>query len=107
LSGTYRIPEVARPLLRAALLDHQIRGLPAYALFAHRDGGLLLAQAMGHRIARAAAIADVPLPHAATPAGHSDSGPEEPFAAPLVNVGARIDGDASPPRPRPHLPPRH
>jgi hypothetical protein len=32
LSGTYRIPEVARPLLRAALLDHQIRGLPVYAL---------------------------------------------------------------------------
>ena len=33
LTGTYRIPEVARPLLRAALLDHQDRGLPAYTLF--------------------------------------------------------------------------
>ena len=41
LSGTYRIPEAARALLRAALLDHQIRGRPAYGLFFHRDGGLL------------------------------------------------------------------
>ena len=39
------------------------------------------AQAMSHRLARAAAIADVLLPHAATPAGRSDSGPETPFAA--------------------------
>jgi hypothetical protein len=109
LTGTYRIPEVARPLLRAALLDHQDRGLPTYALFTRRDGGLLLAQAMSHSIARAAAIADVPDPHAATPAGRSDSdsGPETPFAAALVNAGARIDGAGSPPRPRPHLPPRH
>ena len=70
--------------------------MPSYILFTRRDGGLLLAQAMGHHIARAAAIADVPLPYAATPAGYSDSGPETPFAAALVNAGARIDG-AGPP----------
>jgi hypothetical protein len=39
LPGTYRIPESARPLLRAALLDHQARGLPGYALFAAGRGG--------------------------------------------------------------------
>jgi hypothetical protein len=33
LPGIYRLPEPARPLLRAALLDHQARGLPGYALF--------------------------------------------------------------------------
>ena len=44
LTGTYRIPAAAAPLLRAALLDHQARGLPDYVLFAHPAGGLLLTQ---------------------------------------------------------------
>lgn len=106
LPGTYRIPEPARPLLRAALLDHQACGLPAYALFAGaRGGGLLLPQAMGNLIGRAAALADLPIPLAATSAGRSDSGSEEPFATALVNSGAvRIDGGGPPPRLRPRLP---
>lgn len=60
--------------------------------------------AIGHRIARASGVADVALPYAATPAGRSDSGPEGPFAAPLLSGGARIDGAGPPPRLRPHLP---
>ncbi len=106
LPGTYRIPERARPLLRAALLDHQARGLPAYALFAGaRGGGLLLPQAMGNLIGRAAALADLPVPLAATSAGRGDSGSEEPFATALVTSGAgRIDGGGPPPQLRPRWP---
>lgn len=99
LPGIYRIPESARPLLRAALLDHQARGLPRYALFAaERGGGLLLPEAMSNVVGRAAAIADLPLPMAAISAGRGDSGPEEPFSAAIFSGGAiRIDG-AGPPR---------
>lgn len=42
LAGTYRIPAAARPVLRAALLDHDAGGLPGYALFGRRDGRLML-----------------------------------------------------------------
>ena len=76
LTGTYRIPAAAAPLLRAALLDHQARGLPDYVLFAHPAGGLLLTQRMANLIARAATLAGVLAPLAATPLGRSDSGPE-------------------------------
>jgi hypothetical protein len=48
LPGTYRIPADATPLLRAALIEHQARGLPGYALLTAHDGGLLLAQAMAN-----------------------------------------------------------
>ncbi len=48
---------------------------------------------MGNLIGRAAALADLPIPLAATPAGRDDSGSEEPFATTLVNSDAvRIDG---------------
>ncbi|WP_298798304.1 hypothetical protein [uncultured Pseudonocardia sp.] len=104
LTGIYRIPGVAAPLLHAALLDHQARGLPDYALFVHPAGGVLLTQRMANLIARAAALAGVHRPLAATRAGRSDSGPEEPFAATLVKSGAvRIDGAGPFPRLRPHL----
>ena len=54
-------PEPARPLLRAALIDHQAHGLPAYALFTGvRGGGLLLPQAMGNLIGRAAVLVSLP-----------------------------------------------
>jgi hypothetical protein len=44
------------------------------------------------------------VPIAVTTAGRSDSGPEEPFAAALVNSGAgRIDG-SGPPRGYDHPP---
>ena len=93
LTGIYRIPATAGPLLHAALLDHQARGLPYYALFTHPAGGLLLTQRMANLIARAAALAGLPRPLAATRAGRSDSGPEAPFAATLVNIDAvRIEG---------------
>lgn len=39
LPGTYRIPAAAAPLLRATLLDHQVRGLLPYALLGRRDAG--------------------------------------------------------------------
>ena len=55
------------------MLDHHIGGLPDYALFAHRDGGLLLTPAMANLIGRAAALAELPIPPAAT-SGRSDSG---------------------------------
>jgi hypothetical protein len=69
------------------VLDHQARGLPDYVLFAHPAGGLLLTQRMANLIVRAATLAGVLAPLAATPAGRNDSGPEEPFAAALVNSG--------------------
>jgi hypothetical protein len=100
LPGTYRIPVSAAPLMRAALIEHHERGLPGYALLTGRDGGLLLAQAMVNRIARTATFAGI-----SRAVGRSDSGPEEPFAAPLVNSGAvRIDGAEPPSWPRSHLP---
>jgi hypothetical protein len=89
-------------------LEHQTRGLAAYALFAHHDGGLLLTRAMAHRIGHAATLADLPLPHAATAAGRSDSKPEAPFATALINSGAvQIDDAGPPPRPRSHQQPTH
>jgi hypothetical protein len=80
LPGTYRIPLRARPLLRAALLDHNARGLPDYRLLADRDGGLLLTQRMANLIGRAAAHTSLPPPPAATSA-RRDRGPDGPFAA--------------------------
>jgi hypothetical protein len=54
---------------------------------------------MANLVASAAALADLPRPLATTTAGRSDSGPEEPFAAALVNSGAaRVDGGVPPPR---------
>lgn len=62
---------------------------------------------MANLIARAAALAGLPRPLAATRAGRSDSGPEAPFAATLVNTDAvRIDGTGPAPRLRPHMLPR-
>jgi hypothetical protein len=53
---------------------------------------------MANLVANAAALADLPRPVAATTTGRSDSGPEEPFAAALVNIGAaRVDGGGPPP----------
>jgi len=60
LPGIYRVPLRARPLLRAALLDHDARGLPVYRLLADHDGGLLLTQRMANLIGRAAANAGLP-----------------------------------------------
>ncbi len=99
LPGIYRIPELARPLLRAALLDHQARGLPAYALFTEgRGSGLLLHQAMGNLVGHAAALADLPIPLAGTRDGRRDYGPEEPFSAAVFSGGAvQIDGAGSSP----------
>ena len=107
LSGTYRIPERARPVLRAAVLDHQARRLPAYLLLAGRDGRLFPTRAMSHRIAQAAHTTGVPLPHAATPAGRSSTLLETPFAAALITNGARIIGAEPPPRLRPRSSARH
>lgn len=96
LPGSYRIPAAVAPMLRAALLDHQARGLPAYALFSCPTGGLLLSQRMASLITRAATVTGLPRPVAATATGRSDSGPEPPFGAALINSGAvRID-DADP-----------
>ncbi|GAA2574711.1 hypothetical protein GCM10010210_57290 [Pseudonocardia hydrocarbonoxydans] len=63
--GSYRGPALAAPLLHAALLDRQ---------------------------ARADALAGVPRPPAATRAGRSDSRPEPPFVAALVNPGSAVRG---------------
>ncbi len=102
LPGTYRIPAAAGSLLRAALIEHQARGLPGYALLTGHDGRLLLAQAMANLITRTATFAGLP-----RSIERSDSGPEEPFAVGLVNSGGvRIDGAGPYPRPRPDLP-RH
>lgn len=104
LSGRFRVPVAVRPLVRAALLDHQTRGLPAHAMFRRRDSGLLLSQAMANLIGRAAELADLPISHGATRAGNGDSWYEEPFAAALVNHGTRIDDSEVSPRPRVQLP---
>ena len=77
LTGTYRIPAAAAPLLRAALLDHQAHGLPDYVLFTHPAGGLLLTQRMATS-SPGPPPRRVLAPLAATPAGRSDSGPEGP-----------------------------
>ncbi|MGH3612847.1 MAG: hypothetical protein ACRDRK_09665 [Pseudonocardia sp.] len=62
---------------------------------------------MGNLIGRAAALADLPIPLAATSAGRGDSGPEEPFSAAALSGGAvRIDGAGPPLRLRPRRPNR-
>jgi hypothetical protein len=81
-------PSTPAPLLRAALVDHQTRGLAGYALLTAHGGRLLLTQSHGqpHRPDRNPRR---------TPRSieRSDSGPEEQFAAALVNSGSvRIDG---------------
>ncbi len=80
LPGTYRVPLRARPLMRAALLDHDARGLPVYRLLADHDGGLLLTQRTANIIGRAAAHAGLPPPPAAT-TQRTDCGLDGPFAA--------------------------
>ena len=57
-----------------------------------------------HRLAQADEPLDAALSGLSRVVERSDSGPEEPFAAALVNSGAvRIDGTGPPPPPRPHL----
>lgn len=90
LPGTYRIPLRARPILRAALLDNDARGLPVYRVLVDHDGGLLLTQRMANLIGRAAVHAGVPPPLAAT-TQRSDSGLDGPFAADFTRY-ARVTG---------------
>jgi hypothetical protein len=107
LSGTYRVPAAAAPLLRAAVIEHHDLELPGITLLRCRDGSVMLTQAMANLIARTAILADLPLPFAATSVGRRDSGPEASFAAALVNRGqVRIDSVGPSPVQRPHLPSR-
>ena len=82
LSGTFRIPPRARPLLRAALIAcHQNPDPAAGVLLDDTDGALFLQQRMANVIARSTALAGVALPRAATDSGR---GLAAPFAADLT-----------------------
>lgn len=88
LPGIYRVPPLARPVLRAALLDHQAQAVgvrhhrPDGRLFRDRDGDLRF-QRMSNLIRYAAALAGLPPPRAAT--SRHRFGLEEPFAAAVVD----------------------
>lgn len=88
LPGIYRVPRLARPVLRAALLDHQAQAVavrhqrPDGWLFRDRDGELLLTLRMSNLIGRAATLAGLPPPRAAT--SRHRGGLEEPFAVAVV-----------------------
>lgn len=96
LPGGYRIPGSVQVILRAALIEHGLRGLPPYTFLARPDDTSYCAQAMANLITRVAGRAEVALPHSFE---RNDFGPERPFAAELVNTG-RVRLEGAPPRPR-------
>ena len=83
-------------ILRAALIEHRLRGLPPYTFLTRRDDTWYCAQAMANLITRVAGRAEVPLPASFA---RSDYGPERPFVAELVNTG-RVRLEGAPPRPQ-------
>lgn len=109
LPGIYRVPPLARPVLRAALLDHQAQAAavrhhrPDGRLFRDRDGDLLLFQRMSNLIRCAATLAGLPPPRAAT--SRHRFGLEEPFAVAVVDhPKTEITGAGPFPTLRPRLP---
>lgn len=96
LPGRYRIPGSVQVILRAALIEHRMRGLPTYTFLARPDDTSYCAQAMANLITRVAGRAEVLLPPSFE---RNDFGPERPFVAELVNTG-RVRLEGAPPRPR-------
>lgn len=66
LAGRYRVPERARPLLRAAALSHAEPG-PGQPLFAPTGQVYISAQRVAHIVARGARLAEIDPPRAARP----------------------------------------
>ena len=88
LAGQYRIPERARPLLRAAIVTHDdpAAGQP---LFARPGHVYLSAQRLAHLVARGSRLAGIGPPKAARPIYGRN--PATPFAATVVRATSVTD----------------
>ena len=88
LAGTYRVPERARPLLRAAILTHRapVSGQP---LLGRPGTWWISPQRLAHLVRRGAALADVGPPPAARPLYGIN--PATPFAADLTSHASVTD----------------